>query len=138
MINSVGVTQQTVAVNANILFATDRVRTNACGCGGAIQHDAGSGQFVLTKPGIYEIEFNANVSAATAGAIALAIRSNGEAVGGTEMDYTVVTANTFQSVSASTLIRIPCGASKTITAGNVSLSAAALIKDANIIIKRLA
>lgn len=55
-----------------------------------------------------------------------------------EMDYTVVTANTFQSVSVSTLIRVPCGASKTITVGNVSPSVAALVKDANIIIKRLA
>lgn len=138
MINSVGVSQQTVAVNANVLFSTDRVRTNACDCGGTIQHDAGSGQFVLAKPGIYEVEFNVNVSAAAAGATALAIRSNGEAVGGTEMDYTVVTANTFQSVSASALIRVPCGASKTITVGNVSPAVAALVKDANIIIKRLA
>ena len=138
MINSVNVAQQTVAVNANVLFATDRVFTNACGCGGTIQHDTGSGQYVLAKPGIYEVEFNANVSAAAAGATALAIRSNGEAVGGTEMDYTVVTANTFQSVSASALIRVPCGASKTITVGNVSPAVAALVKDANIIIKRLA
>lgn len=138
MINSVGVPQQSVAVNGNVLFAVDRVRTNACGCGGSIQHDAGSGQFVLSRPGIYEVEFNANVSATVAGATALAIRSNGEAVGGTEMDYTVVTANTFQSVSASTLIRVPCGASKTITVGNVSPSTIALVKDANIIIKRLA
>lgn len=138
MINSVNIPQQSVAVNGNVLFATDRVRTNACGCGGSIQHDAGSGQFVLSRPGIYEVEFNANVSATVAGATALAIRSNGEAVGGTEMDYTVVTANTFQSVSASTLIRVPCGASKTITVGNVSPSTIALVKDANIIIKRLA
>ena len=137
MINSVNVPQQTVALNANVLFATDRVRTNACGCGGSIQHDAGSGQFVLSRPGIYEVEFNANVSATAAGPTALAIRSNGEAVGGTEMDYTVVTANVFQGVSASTLIRVPCGASKTITVGNVSPTAPILVKYANIIIKRL-
>ena len=137
MINSVGVAQQTVALNANVLFTTDRVRTNACGCGGSIQHDAGSGLFVLSRPGIYEVEFNTNVSATVAGPTALAIRSNGEAVGGTEMDYTVVTANVFQSVSASALIRVPCGASKTITVGNVSPTAPILIKDANIIIKRL-
>lgn len=138
MINSVSVPQQTVAVNANVLFAVDRVRTKSCDCAGRIQHDLGSGQFVLAHPGIYEVQFNANISAAAAGATALAIRSNGEAVGGTEMDYTVVTANTFQSVSASTLIRVPCGASKTITVGNVSPAVAALVKDANIIIKRLA
>lgn len=137
MINSVNVPQQTVALNANVLFAADRVRTKSCNCGGSIQHDTGSGQFVLSRPGIYEVEFNANVSATVAGPTALAIRSNGEAVGGTEMDYTVVTANTFQSVSASTLICVPCGASKTITVGNVSPTAAVLVKDANIIIKRL-
>lgn len=138
MINSVNVAPQPVALNGNVLFATDRVRTNACNCGGSIQHDAGSGLFTLAKCGIYEVQFNANVSAGAAGAVALAIRANGEAVGGTEMDYTVVTAGVYQSVSSSTLIRVPCGASKTISVANVSPVLAALVKDANIIVKRLA
>lgn len=138
MINSVNVPVQTVNLNGNVLFATDRVRTNACNCGGSIQHDAGSGLFTLAKPGIYEVDFNANVTAATAGAVAFAIRSNGEAVGGTETDYTVVTAGTYQSISASTLIRVPCGASKTVSVANVSPALQALVKDANIIVRRVA
>lgn len=138
MINAVNVTPQTIAVNGNVLFSTDRVRTNACNCGGCIQHDTGSGLFTLTKPGIYKVDFNANVAAGTAGAVAFAIRANGEAVGGTEMDYTVVTAGTYQSVSASTLIKVPCGASKTVSVANVSPALQALVKDANIIVRRVA
>ena len=53
-----------------------------------------------------EVEFNANVSAAAAGATALTIELNGEAIGGTEMDYTVATAEVYQNVKASTLIAI--------------------------------
>lgn len=137
MINSVNVAPQNIAVNGNVLFATDRVRTNSCNCGGSIQHDAGSGLFTLVKPGIYEVQFNANVTAAAVGALALSVRANGEAVGGTEMDYTVATANVYQSVSASTLIRVPCGASKTVSVANISQSLVATVKDANIIIKRI-
>lgn len=137
MINSVNVPVQTVNLNGNVLFSTDRVRTNACNCGGSIQHDTGSGLFTLAKPGVYEVDFNANVSAGTAGAVAFAIRANGETVGGTEMDYTVVTAGTYQSVSASTLIRVPCGSSKTVSVANISPALQALVKDANIIVKRM-
>jgi hypothetical protein len=137
-INSVNAAAQSVAVNGNVLFATDRVRTGSCGCCGAIQHDTGSGLFTLAKPGIYKVDFNANITAATAGAIALAMRVNGETVGGTEMDYTVVTANVYQSVSASTLIKVCPGTSKTVAVANVSPALAALVKDANIIVNRLA
>lgn len=138
MLNSVSVAAQTVAVNGNVLFTTDRIRTKACGCGGSVSHDAGSGLVTLSRPGIYEVSFNGNVTSATAGAAALAIRVNGEAVGGTEMDYTVATADVYQNVSASTLIRVPCaGGSKTVSVANVS-ALSTLVKDASIIVKRLA
>ena len=84
-----------------------------------------------------EVEFNANVSASAAGATALTIELNGEAIGGTEMDYTVVTAEVYQNVKASTLIAIPAGSSFTISVGNISATSV-LVKDANIIIKKLA
>ena len=67
----------------------------------------------------------------------MAIKINGEAVGGTEMDYTVATANVYQNVSASTIIPVPAGTSLTVSVGNVS-AGAVLVKDANIIIKKLA
>jgi len=67
----------------------------------------------------------------------LTLKLNGEAVGGTEMDYTVVTANTYQNVSADTLIPVPAGTSLTVSVGNISTTEV-LVKDANLIIKKVA
>lgn len=53
------------------------------------------------------------------------------------MDYTVATANTYGNVSASTLIKVPAGASVIVSVKNISLIPA-LVKDANIIIKKVA
>lgn len=143
MINSVNVPAQTVLTQGIILFSVDKVRSNrsnAC-CGGWLFHDLGSGQFTLTNRGcgcdVFEIQFNTNLTADTTGALALVIQSNGEAIGGTEMDYTPTTANTYESVSASTLVKVPAGASVTISVKNIS-SISALVKDANIIIKKIA
>lgn len=141
MINSVATTAQTVATQNIILFPTDRVRTkrgDAC-CGGWLYHDLGSGQFTLVNRGcdcaIFEIQFNTNLTSATTGALSLVLQSNGEAIGGTEMDYTPATANTYESVSASTLVRVPSGSSSTISVKNIS-TLSVLVKDANIIIEK--
>lgn len=143
MINSVNVPAQTVLAQGNVLFATDRVRSrrgDAC-CGGWLFHDLGSGQFMLTNNGcgcdVFEIQYNMNVTSATTGELPFVIRSNGEAIGGTEMDYTVATADVYENVSASTLVKVPAGGSVTITVANIS-TLTALVKDANIIIKKIA
>lgn len=142
MLNVIAKAAQTVAVNQNVVFTNTRVKSRRCACAsGWLNHDDGSGLFEVTNRGnlpmAVEIEFNANVSAAAAGATALTIELNGEAIGGTEMDYTVVTAEVYQNVKASTLIAIPAGSSFTISVGNISATSV-LVKDANIIIKKLA
>ena len=143
MINSVGIAPASVSAGSNVLFPTDRVRSNrsnAC-CGGWLFHDLGSGQFTLTNKGcgcdVFEIQFNANLTSATTDALSLVIQSNGEAIGGTEMDYTPAAANVYQSVSASTLVKVPSGSGVTISVKNLS-TVSALVKDANIIIKKIA
>ncbi len=142
MINSVNVAVQTVLSNGSVLFGIDRVRSRRCGdCRGWLYHDLGSGQFTLTNRScrdmVFEIMYNMNVTSATAGAVPFVIQSNGEAVGGTEMDTTIATANTYQSVSANTLVKVPAGGSIAITVKNIS-ALTALVKDANIIIKKIA
>lgn len=139
MINSVSVVAQTVANNANVLFPVDRIRTRSCQCAckGWLAHDLGSGIFTLTKEGIYEVEYNANITAGAAGAIFLELEQNGEPIGGTKAIYTVATAEALGHVSASTLVRVPCGASMTITLGNNS-GLGITVQDANIIIKKVA
>lgn len=49
---------------------------------------------------------------------------------------TVATANVYQNVGATTLIAVPAGSSVTISVGNVG-TVDTLVKDANIIIKKL-
>ena len=137
MINSVNVNEQAVVVNANVLFDTDRVRTKACYCGGWLQHDVGSGTFEIVRPGIYKIDFNANLTAPVAGDATLAIQNNGVTIGGTEMDTTVAVAGDFENVSASTLVVVQPYGSRTISVANIS-AAAVTVDDANIIITRIA
>ena len=142
MLNVIAKTEQTVAANQNVIFNDTRVKSRRCGCSsGWLNHVKGSGLFTITNrtnlPMAVEVEFNCNVTAAAAGATALVIELNGEAIGGTEMDYTVVTANTYQNVGASTLIPVPAGSSLTVSIGNIS-AGTVLVKDANVIIKKLA
>lgn len=145
MINSVQETALTLASNTdNIPFTSDVVRTRSanCVCGGWLNHSAGSTQYQLTEPGIYEIMFNTNVTSATAGVVALGIKANGELLSGTEMDYTVATANAFNSVSANRLIRVCGNGSTTITVGSLATSDATatqipIVKNASLIIKKI-
>ena len=137
MINSVNVAEQAVLVDGNVIFDTDRVRTRACACAGWLQHENNSGVFTLVRPGIYKVEFNANLTAPVAGDATLAIQSNGVTVGGTEMDATVAVAGDYANAGASTLIVVEPYTSRTVTVANIS-AAAVTVDDANIIITRIA
>ncbi len=144
MINSVQETALTLASNtSNIPFSSDVVRTRSANCcGGWLNHSAGSTQYQITEPGIYEIMFNTNVTSETAGVTGLGIKANGELLSGTEMDYTVATANTYASVSANRLIRICGNGSTTITVGSLSTVDATatqipIVKNSSLIIKKI-
>lgn len=141
MLNVINVPAQEIAANQNVIFNATRVKSRRCGCqSGWLNHIEGSGLFTITnrsnQPIAVELQFNANVTASAAGATALAIKLNGENIGGTEMDYTFVTADVYQNVSADTLIPVPAGTSLTVSVGNIS-AGAVLVKDANLIIKKL-
>lgn len=144
MINSVQETALTLASNtANISFGADVVRTRSANCCGFLNHSVGGTQYQITSPGIYEIMFNTNVTSATAGVTALGIKANGELLSGTEMDYTVATANTYGNVSANRLVRICGNGSTTITVGSLATSDATatqipIVKNSSLIIKKVA
>ena len=141
-INSVQENAVTLASDtANIAFSADVVRTRSANCCGWLNHGVGGTQYQITSPGIYEIMFNANVTSATIGIVALGIKSNGEVLSGTEMDYTVATANTYGNVSAHRKIRVCGNGSTTITVGSLpTVSATATqiptIKNASLIITK--
>lgn len=141
MLNVIAKDAQQISVNQNVIFTGTRVKSRRCGCqSGWLNHIEGSGLFTITnrgnQPMAVELQFNANVTAEAAGTTALVLKLNGEAIGGTEMDYTVVTADVYQNVSADTLVPVPAGTSLTVSVGNIS-AGAVLVKDANLIIKKI-
>mgnify|MGYP007129686012 FL=1 len=141
MLNAIAREAQQISAGQNVIFAATRVKSRRCGCSsGWLSHIEGSGLFTITnrgnQPMAVEVQFNGNVTASAAGETVLTMEVNGEAIGGTEMDYTVVTAGVYQNVGASTLIPVPAGTSLIVSVGNIS-AGAVLVKDANIIIKKL-
>ena len=134
MIDAVNVATQSIATNAVVLFNSTRIHT---GC--SARHEPGSGRFVLLKPGIYEVEFNANVSlpeGATVGPIELDIVQDGEAVAGGKMIYTPAAVDTLGNVSATILVRVyEQGCCTTLSVRNDSATAIN-VQDANFVITR--
>ena len=144
MIESVINTPVALSSNSSVVtFTTDDLRTRSANCCGWLNHSAGSTQYQITMPGLYEVRFNANVTSATVGDVALGIKSNGELLSGTEMDYTVATANAYGNVSANRQFRICGNGSTTITVGSLASNGTTatqipLVKNASLIIERIA
>ena len=134
MIDAVNVATQAVATNGTVVFANTRIHT---GC--SARHEQGSGRFVLLKPGIYEVEFNANVSlptGATVGPITLDIIQDGEAIAGSKMIFTPAAVNEIGNVSATVLVRVyECGCCASLAVRNDTPSAIN-VQDANFVITR--
>lgn len=128
MVNAVNVPLQAVAVNAPVLFASNRIIT---GC--TTRHEQGSGRFTLTKPGIYRVTFSGTLTADADGTAILNINQDGEAIAGAQIQQTVGTTPVSNSVS--TLVRVYCcNSSVSVTnAGTASVNVA----NANFIVERL-
>lgn len=137
MINSIAQATQAVAVNGDVVFTSSPVRTKSSNqpCGW-LQHADGTGIFTLTKPGIYEVMYNANITSADTGQASLVLENNGVAIPGTQSIYTVATASALGNLSASTFVQVSCGEQETITLVNNS-TLALNVQDANITIKKL-
>lgn len=119
MINSVNPINQTVQPTANVIFTGNNVRTNACNsCCGWLNHNNNSGIFTIIKPGIYKVQFNANVAPTVAGAITLNITNAGENIAGGEMKTAGTTVGTLENVASEVLVRVPCNSSVVITVKN--------------------
>jgi len=94
---------------ASVPFADVDLRTrSAMNCCGFINHNEGSALFSILDGGVYEVTFNANVTSATAGTVALALFADGVQVSGTEMDATIATAGDFENISFDKKIKVCC------------------------------
>ena len=94
--------------SAPLTLSNDDTRSRKANCCGWIQHTEGSPLYKLLDGGVYEVSFNANVSSATAGTVALGLYEDGVLVNGTTVIAEVATAGDFYNVSFDKLIRVCC------------------------------
>lgn len=94
---------------ASVPFATVDLRTrSATNCCGFMNHNEGSALFSILEGGLYEVTFNANVTSATAGQMALALFADGVQIIGTEMDAVIAAPGDWENISFDKKIRVCC------------------------------
>ena len=149
MIQSVNEQEQVLVSNtAAVKFNDTDLRTNSANCfNGWLNHNEGTAQFTILGGGIYEIEFNCNITSATAGNVALAIFTDGNQLNGSEMNTSIGTAGVWENISTTKKIRVCNRGQIVITINSVPTTSydgtstdtqIPTIKNANISIERLA
>ncbi len=149
MIQSVQEQELTLTSNtAPITFADTDLRTQSANCfSGWLNHNEGSATFNIVAGGIYEINFNANVTSATVGMVGLGLFADGVKLNGAEVDTIVATAGEYTNVSFTKYVRVCGRGSVTITVNSVPTitydttttdTEIPIVKNANISIKRYA
>ena len=104
---------------STITFTNDDVRTRKANCCNWLQHSEGSPIYKILEGGIYEVSFNANVTSATAGTVALGLFQDGILIPGTTVIAEVVTAGDYYNVSFDKLIKICCRGDASLTIASV-------------------
>ena len=104
---------------STITFTDDDVRSRRANCCGWLQHSEGSPIYKILEGGIYEVSFNANVTSATAGTVALGLFQDGILIPGTTVIAEVVTAGDYYDVSFDKLIKICCRGDASLTIASV-------------------
>ncbi len=148
MIQAIQITPEALTSNTdNINFDTVDLRSNSANCCGWLQYMPGGSEFTIIGGGTFEITFNANVTSATAGQVALALKtSTGTDIEGTEVDTQVTTANTYRNVAFSKIIRVCPRVNTTIAVGSLPavggvtpavVTQIPTVKDANLIIRKI-
>ena len=102
-----------------VTFATDCIRSRGANCCGWLQHSEGSPIYKILEGGLYEVTFNANVTSATAGPVALSLLMDGLPIPGATVIETVVTPGDYSNVAFTKKIKICCR-------GDASLSIASI------------
>lgn len=122
MIQSVNENIEVLTSNSSaVSFTNDDIKTRRanCYCNGWLQHNEGSPIYKILEGGIYEVSFNANVTSATAGTVALGLYQDGILIPGTTVIAEVATAGDYYNVSFDKLIKICCRGDASLTIGIV-------------------
>ena len=136
---------------APVSFERDCIRTrSAYPCGGWLCHSEGSPLYKINKGGRYRVSFNANVTSATAGYVALALFMDGVELPGTRVMAPIGTAGLYANVAFDKIVPICCCGDGTLTVqsvpsvlsgtttpGTATTTQTPLIQNANISITKL-
>lgn len=136
---------QTVPEDENILFLDGNTACRK----GYVTHRDGSGIFRLkgatnTCKAIYRVHFKANIAVAPAdeggvlAPISVALQEDGETIGSALAEVTPAAIGDYFNVSIATLVYVPCGCCVTLSVENTSDGTAIDVRNANIIIDRIA
>ena len=116
MIQSVLESITTLTSNsAPVSFNVDDLRTRSANCCNWLQHNEGSPLYKILCGGIYQITFNANVTSAVAGTVALGLYQDGILIPGTTMIAQITTAGDYVNISFDKKLRICCNGDATLT-----------------------
>ena len=104
-----------------IAFTSDDVRSRKANCsyGGWLQHAEGSPIYKLLDGGLYEVSFNASVTSATEGTVAIGLFQDGSLVPGSTVIAEVATAGAYYNLSFDKLIKVCCRGDATLTIASV-------------------
>lgn len=108
-----------VSNSSAVAFTNDDVRTRSANCRCWLQHDESSPLYKLLDGGLYKVSFNANVTSATAGTVALGLYEDGILIPGSTVIAEVATAGTYYNVSFDKLIKVCCRGDATLTVQSV-------------------
>ena len=122
MIQNVNENIEVLTSNSSaVSFTNDDIKTRRanCYCNGWLQHNEGSPIYKILEGGIYKVSFNANVTSATAGTVALGLYQDGILIPGTTVIAQIATAGDYIIVSFDKLIKICCRGDASLTVGSV-------------------
>ena len=104
-----------------IAFANDDIRSRKanCSCGGWLQHAEGSPIYKLLDGGLYEVSFNASVTSATEGTVAIGLFQDGILIPGSTVIAEVATAGAYYNLSFDKLIKVCCRGDASLTVASV-------------------
>lgn len=126
-------TTQTIASGSAVTYDTVALKT---GC--AERHRTGTGAVRLTSQGLYEIHVNANVTGDTEDVtVSLSVQLDGSSLPETVMDYTPPTADASGHVSTTTIVKIFCGDTGSVSVVNTG-SVDIIVENPCLVVKRIA
>ncbi len=113
-----------------------------------MQYVPGGSDFTIIGGGTFKISFNANITSAVAGQVALALKTSlGSDLEGTEMNADIATAGVYTNISFNKILRVCPRVNTTIAVGSLPAiggitpaveTEIPTIKDANLIIEKIA